>query len=424
MKTRDTAPRCPVTSQSFFDPEVQRYPFDLYRHLRREAPVFWSGELKCFVVTSYSLINDVIRDTDVYSSLGTQDLIVNEVAAERIRAIRAAGYPQVPFLATNDPPSHGMYRRLTNKLFHARRIGAMQTHVELLVERLHASMAASGGGEFMGSLATPLPVMVIADLLGVPSDDWRRYRAWGDAYVAPMNGVISVEREIECAQLGRDYQDYFAAVIADRRANPRDDLISEMVHTPIPGEERTMNVPELLAAIQQFLVAGGETTTYALGNGMVLLAQDPELAAQLRASDTRLQTFVEEVLRLRSPSQGVYRRVLADTVLGGVKIPMGSFVNIRIAAANRDESVFEDADRLDVDRRNSIRHLSFGGGIHTCMGAKLARIELVCAFQRFLDKSHIELNEAAGGYAYFPSTFFMGFEHLHLTLKSREARDK
>jgi cytochrome P450 len=421
MKATDSAPKCPVASQSFFDPEVQRYPFELYRHLRREKPVFWSDELKCFVVTTYSLINEVIRDTDVYSSLGTQDLIVNEAAAARIRAIRAAGYPQVPFLATNDPPGHGMYRRLTNKLFHARRIGAMQTNVEALVNRLHAAMAASGGGEFMAGFATPLPVMVIADLLGVPSADWRTYRAWGDAYVAPMNGVISVEREIECAQLGRDYQDYFVGVIADRRANPRDDLISEMVHTPIPGEDRTMDVPELLAAIQQFLVAGGETTTYALGNGMLILAQNPELAERLRASETRLQTFVEEVLRLRSPSQGLYRRVLKDTVLGGVKIPIGSFVNIRIAAANRDETIFEDADTLDIDRRNSIRHLAFGSGIHTCMGAKLARIELVCAFQQFLSKSAVELNETAGGYAYFPSTFFMGFEHLHLTVKPREA---
>ena len=139
MKQADSPPQCPVPSQSFFDPQVQRYPFDLYRYLRHEKPVFWSDELKCFVVTTYALINEVIRDTGTYSSLGTQDLIVNEAAAERIRAIRASGYPQVPFLATNDPPGHGIYRRLTNKLFHARRIAAMQTSVEALVEKLHAA---------------------------------------------------------------------------------------------------------------------------------------------------------------------------------------------------------------------------------------------------------------------------------------------
>jgi cytochrome P450 len=193
-----------------------------------------------------------------------------------------------------------------------------------------------------------------------------------------------------------------------------------MVHTPIPGEERTMNVPELLSAIQQFLVAGGETTTYALGNGMLIIAHDVGLAERLRGSDQRLQTFVEEVLRLRSPTQGIFRRVLKQAVLGGVEIPVGSFVNIRLAAANRDERIFDNPDELDIDRGNSARHLSFGSGIHTCMGAQLARIELMSTFRRFLDHSDVRVNEAAGGYQYFPSTFFLGFEHLHLTFRDRQ----
>jgi cytochrome P450 len=408
-------------SDSFLFPVEQSCPFTLYKRLREEAPVAWSEQLGCFVVTSLELINQVIAETHIYSSRGTQDVIVNAEAADRIRAIRASGHPTVPFLATNDPPDHGTYRKLINKLFDARRMRAMQGDVETLVNRLHGAMAAKGGGDFMAEFATPLPVMVIADLLGVPSEDWRTFRVWGDAYVAPMNGIISVEREIECAKQLRDYQDYFVAAIEDRRANPRDDLISELVHTPFPGEERTMDVPELLSAIQQFLVAGGETTTYSLGSGVLLLAEQPELAEAVRGDPKKLQTFVEEVLRLRSPSQGIYRVTLEDAVLGGVAIPKGSFVNIRLASANRQESLFKEPDRLDLERGNAARHLAFGSGIHTCMGAQLARIELQSAFRHIVQHSDLAIDAQAGGYAYFPSTFFMGLEHLHVTMRARDA---
>jgi cytochrome P450 len=411
---------CPV-EDNFLFPTEQPCPFDLYRQLREQAPVMWSAQMQCFVVSTYELISEVIRDTHIFSSRGTQNLIVNADAAEQIEAIRATGYPTVPFLVTNDPPDHGAYRKMIGKLFDARRMRAMQVQVDALIGQLYADFAANGGGEFMSAVATPLPVMVVADLLGVPSSDWRIFRAWGDAYVAPMNGVITPDREIECARQLRDYQDYFVAAIEERRANPRDDLISELVHTPLTGHDRTLDIPELLSAIQQFLVAGGETTTYALGSGMLLLAQQPDLAEALRHDPKRLQTFVEEVLRLRSPTQGIYRLTVQDTILGGVAIPRGSFVNIRLAAANRDETVFGEADQLDIDRANSARHIAFGSGIHTCMGAQLARIELVSAFQQFLAQADLALDEAAGGFAYFPSTFFMGLDHLFLTLTPRAA---
>ncbi|HLY56242.1 MAG TPA: cytochrome P450 [Stellaceae bacterium] len=401
---------------SFFDPAIQQYPFDHYRTLRQEKPVCWVDELNCFMVTTYELISAVIRDTDTYSSLGTQDMIVNESVADEIRRIRASGYPVVPFLATNDPPDHGVYRRLVMQLFSPRRMRGMQESVDRLVETLFRPLAEAGGGDFMKGFATPLPVMVIAELLGVPAAMWPTFRAWGDAYVAPMNGVISPEREVECAQLGRDYQDYFIKAMEERRARPRDDLITELVLTPIPGEDRTMNVPELLSATQQFLVAGGETTTYALGNGILILAQQPALAAELRANPDRVPAFVEEVLRTRSPTQCIYRRVSRDTELNGVKIPKGSFVNVRLGAGNRDETVFTDPEAFDTARKNVTRHLAFGGGIHTCMGATLARMELTAAFARILAEVDVRIDEAAGGCAYFPSVFFMGLEHLHVSL--------
>lgn len=409
----------PVVDTSFLFPTRQDDPFALYRDLRRDAPVAWSSEMGCFVVSTHELILQVIADTQTYSSRGTQDVIVNDAARDRILAIRASGHPTVPFLATNDPPEHGKYRKLVSQLFNPRRMRAMQGGIDRLVGNLLDGFLAKRGGDFMADFAMPLPVMVIAELLGVPVEEWRTYRAWGDAYVAPMNGVISVEREIECAELLREYQEYFVAQIEARRSRPRDDLITELATVEIPGEGRTMDIPEMLSAIQQFLVAGGETTTYSLGSGMLLLATRPDLADALRADPDKVPPFVEEMLRLRSPTQGVIRLTTRDTQLAGVDIPKGSFVNIRLASANRDETLFAHPDSLDLERRNAMRHIAFGSGIHTCMGAQLARMELATSFRHILDRTTFVLDEQAGGFQWFESSFFMGLAHLRLRMEGR-----
>lgn len=405
-----------IDDYSFFDPKVQREPFDLYAMLRAERPVWYSDELGCFVVSRHKLIKEVLEDYETFSSIDANSgLIVNDCAAARIRELRAEGCPQVPYLATNDPPTHGPYRKLTAELFSRERINGMQPDVERIVAMLMDPMLKRGGGEFMAEFAEPLPLAVIANLLGVPLELVPEYKKWTNAYVEPLGRMLSPEREIECAELTLEYQRYFIAEIEKRRKEPRGDLLTQLINAEVPGEDRTMDIPELLAAVQQFLVAGGETTTYTIGNGLLAMIQHPAAMEPLRGDDRRLRNFIEEVLRTRSPSQGLYRIVKKDTEIGGVPVPKGSVVNVRIGAGNRDETVFDAGERFDPERRNLSKHLSFGVGLHFCMGAQLSRNEIFAAYRKLLDEtSAVRIDEAKGGYAYFESTFFMGFQYFHV----------
>ncbi|MBI1181093.1 MAG: cytochrome P450 [Alphaproteobacteria bacterium] len=415
-------PNARIADYSFLDPKVQREPFDFYRLLRHEQPVMWSDEMRCFVVSRYETIWKVLRDTETFTSIGVNgdSVIVNESVADRIRELRASGYPSVPHLVTNDPPDHGKYRKLWMGLFSQKHIAALQPSVDRIIDSLLTPFVTKGGGDFMAEFAVPVPVAVMADFLGIPLDLVPTYRTWTDAYVDPLSGMLSPEREIECAELTLDFQRFFVEEIEKRRREPRDDGITKLIHEPVPGEDRTMDTAELLAAIQQFLVAGGETTTFTLGSGVLILAQRPDLAEALQEDPKRLINFTEEVLRLRSPSQGLYRAATKDTEIEGVAIPKGAIVNVRIGAANRDEAIFEDADEMHLDRRNAARHLTFGSGVHTCLGAQLARMEVNTTFSRLLSQvRNIRVDEAAGGYDYFPSVFFMGLSRLHLAFDPR-----
>lgn len=404
---------------SLLDPAVQRCPFEFYRHLRQESPVYWAEDIRCFIVSTYALAKTVFEDTATFSSRNVNRRIVNADAVERVQVLRASGYPRVPFLATNDPPTHSAYRHLSAKIFTSKRIFDMRKKVEPIVSELFEPFVANAGGDFMRDFAIPLPLMTVADLLGIPRDPETvaKYRLWSDATIGPLNGVISAEQEIGYAEDILEYQAFFIDIINDRIKRPREDLITEMINAEVPGEGRRMDMAELLSAIQQWLVAGGETTTYTLGSGMLLLAQRPELLEALRESDDRVKNFAEEVLRTQSPSQGLLRVVLKDTVLDGVQIPAGSLVSVRIGAANRDERVFADGEALDVCRANAKAHLSFGVGIHFCMGAPLARMELFSAFRRFAHSGlRIDVDEASGGFGYVPSLFFLALNRLHLKL--------
>ena len=401
---------------SFFDLDVQREPFAFYKALRKTAPVFKSDELNCYVVSRNTLIRDVLADHETFSNIDANSgFIINQEVAEEIRALRAKGYPQVPFLATNDPPTHTVYRKIFSEVLSRASMTALQPSIDELVEQLLAPMLTRGGGNFVGEFAELLPIMVIARMLGAPMERVADYKAWNDAYAAPLSGMLSPERELECAQLTLDYQQFFEAELEQRRIEPRDDVLTQLVQFEVPGENRLLDMPELLAAVQQLVVAGGETTTFTLGNGLLMLIQDPALLARVREDTNNLRVFIEEVLRLQSPSQGLYRIVLKDTEIGGVPIPKGSVVNVRIGAGNRDEAAFDAPDQLDLKRRAPTRHLSFGVGLHFCMGAQLARAELMTTFQRLLSHvQHLSLDEDAGGYDYFPSVFFHGLEKLHV----------
>lgn len=406
----------PANRPSFADRAIQRSPFDAYDQLRAESPVYFAPEMNAFVVTRADLIQQVLDSPSVFSNRAMDVSVINESVGDQVRAIRGQGYAPVPYMSTGDPPDHTHYRRMAVKLFDPRRIRGLQGDIDAMGRGLIDPLVAKGGGEFMREVAMPLPVMVVASLLGVPPEDWKRFRYWGDAHVAVVSRTVTPEQEIECAKASLEFQAYMLPVIQDRRRERRADLISDLVHTPIQELDRLLDDGELLSAIRQFMVAGGETTTYSMGSGILMLAQDRALYDRLRADEALIPKFVEEVLRMRSPSQGIFRLVLSDTRIGDVAIPKGAFVHIRLAAGNRDEQLFDNPHELRFDRKNGNRHMAFGGGIHICLGSQLARAELVTVFQKMIRETTIALDEAAGGFDYIESKMFMGLSDLHLKL--------
>ena len=414
--------KCPADFD-FFSPEVIESPFEFYQAVRREAPVYQLPGTDIFMLSRWEDIRQVNRDTETFSN-NFQDLLKGPDPSPEAAEIYAGGYEQPPTLLTLDPPEHKVFRSLINKVFSARRVEKMHDYIEQVVDELIDGFIDKGECEFVQDFATPLPVYVIADQLGVPRKDLRRIKAWSDAFASRLGGMASAEEEIENARLIVEYQHYLADIIADRRANPQDDMISDLANNTIKHAdgERLMTVEELLSMIEQLLVAGNETTTSATTGGLLSLIQLSDQLQQLLDDPGMIDNAVEEILRLESPSAGLWRVVTKDTEIQGVQIPRGSLLQLRYAAANRDERVFDNPEIMDVCRKNADEHIAFGYGTHFCPGAFLGRKEMQVAFQRILQRmTNIRLAEGKNDLTHWPNMVLRGLKELHITFDKREA---
>jgi cytochrome P450 len=374
----------PLAEYNPFDPELLDQPFAYYAALRRHAPVYLDPLTGFFMVSTYAEICEVVRRPEVFSNrfgaaLGGGG---REPRAE-VAEVMAGGWRPVDTMLTADPPEHKRFRGLVNKAFLPRRVNGLVPAMEAISAELIDRFHARGAVELVGEYAVPLPLTVIADQLGVPRADLARFKVWSDAFVAQLSGLATPESELDSARKIVEFQHYFAAKLEERRAAPRDDILSDLVNARLEGE-RPLDVAESLSILQQLLVAGNETTASAIAEGMLLLATHPDQLARVKADPGLIPNLVEEVLRLATPTANMFRVVLADAEVAGVAIPKGSIVFLRYASANRDEKVFAEPDRFDVGRANAGEHLAFGLGIHFCLGAMLARAELGVAFRQLL----------------------------------------
>lgn len=378
-----------AVTQTLADPEVQQSPFAFYRWLRDEAPVFFDPQLKMYVISQYEDIRSILRDPVLFSSrVGTA--MVGGMRQEVKDVFEKEGWGERrEVLLTNDPPDHTHYRKLVDRAFTPTRVRKMEPYIESVAETLVDGIAQRGGGDLIADFAVPVPLTVIANELGIAQQHLARFKQWSDAAVAPLSRNISLEDEIAAARLVNEMLHYFAEVIADREQLPCDDLISDLVHAKA---EVHVSTKELLSILQSLLVAGNETTTNAIGAGLLILVQSPELIGQLHHDNEKIEAFVEEVLRLEAPVQGLLRITTADTTISGTDIPAGSLLALRYGSANRDERQFPEPDRLDLSRRRAASHLSFGSGIHHCIGAFLSRRELYYAIRAVVTRfSKVEL---------------------------------
>ena len=403
------------------DPAVQQCPYELYKALRASAPLYKMPSTGFRLVTNYALAREVIRAPDHYlSSVSPMALSDDGIPQEIIDIYETGGWLPLASCSTSDAPQHPRVRGFLEKLFTAERVRAVTPTIDAIAESLLDELAGQSKIEFVQDFAHPLPMMVIAALLGVPQADIAQFKIWSDAIVEPFSMMASPERRIECARLVVEMQTYFADMVADRQKNPGEDLISQAIaYRDAAGEPFTMQ--ELMTIITiDLLASGNETTTAAIGSGMKLLVENPDVVADITADAALIPNFAEEVLRLESPAQGMFRRCAAASTLAGETLQEGDLLNIRFGAANRDEAQFPNPDAIDLHRTKPGSHLAFGMGRHVCVGAALARQEIVSAFRAICRRyDRFELNAGEPEPRYQPSLFGRNLLSLPIKWSSR-----
>lgn len=354
--------------------EFLRDPYPTLRQLQAEAPVYWSEAVGAWIITRYDDVLVTFRDVAHFSNEGRLGRAIDHLPPEQ-RANFGAFHEHyaTKSLLHSDPPDHTRLRSLMNKAFTPRVIEAMRPRIQTLIDELLDRALSSGQMDLIRDLASPLPALVIAEILGVPPADCPLFKSWSDDILAFQGVNRPTLAALERSQCGLvAMRAYLGDLIADRRRQPHADLLSQLVAAGT--DQGTLSEAELLATCVTLLVAGHETTTSLIGNGLLTLLSHPEQLEQLRADPTLMPAAIEEILRYESPVARQPRRITQEVTLGGQLLRAGQMAFQFLNAANRDPAYFAEPDQFDLRRRNN-RHLAFGQGIHFCLGAPLARVE-------------------------------------------------
>jgi cytochrome P450 len=417
----------------FSDPGLIADPYPFYEYLRAKCPVAYVPSSGVVAVTGYAELSAVYRDSATFSavnsSLGPFPLpfeVTGGDISEQIESHRDQ-FPMSEHLVSFDPPKHTAHRALLNGLFTPKRLKENEEFMWHLADQLIDEFVADGKAEFVSAYGQPFPLLVIADLLGVPESDHSMFRQL-------LAGKGPAE-DPEWAQHGEDgsvnmnplaYLDkWFTKYINERRSEPSQGVLAEMATQRFPDG----SLPEVvdLVRIATFLfIAGHETTARLLSSALRVLAEDPALQDTLRRNRDRIPNFVEEMLRLESPIKSDFRLTRVTTTLGGVALPAGTTVMLLPGAANRDPAHFECPAELRVDRPNARQNVAFARGVHSCPGGPLARIEGRVTIERILDRlKDIRLDEEQHGpagqrhFTYVPLYILRGLEALHLEFATK-----
>ena len=405
---------------------IRNNPFPFYRALRKEQPVYYDPGLDLYLVTRYDDCKTVLHD-DVTFSLehGYQDRYGGENLAEFIEIMEREGGGFIRDLAI-DPPGHTRLRKLTEKAFTAHRVKDLEPRIRRIVVDLVEAMADRGACDGILDFSGPLTAHIICEQLGF---DWNevghaKVAAWTKAVLDQIGRMQDREAMLENAKVMCELQNYIARYVDLRTAEPREDMISDLVHAEIPGQENPrLSRTEQISLIRGFLIAGNDTTATAIANLLLVLATTPGLADQLYEevdNERVMMRFVEELLRLLPPVHGLFRTAMKDTVLGGTKIPAMSQLCILYASANDDDSHFPDPRKLDIERPNLGTHVTFGSGIHRCVGLALARMEIKVAAQEVIRRlKDFHLAMPVEELTYQPTLASQTVEKLPLTFRRR-----
>ncbi len=385
------------------DPRFLENPYPAYRQIQQQPGLTLNAN-GSLLVSRYAEVRSILGDkkfghNTFWSEEGKLWLEQNP-AAEM----------QTHWMLLKNPPDHRRLRRLVETAFTPAKIRALEPRIEALTQELLEGLRKKSDFDLMSEFAIPLPITVIAELLGIPETDRSSFKDWADALAPTLEMAgISPEQMNAANRAAAQMRDYLRMLAEKRRLEPQDDLITALVR----AEGDKLSLDELYGTCHLLLIAGHETTTNLIGNGMLALLKNPEQLEQLRNNPDLLDNAIEELLRFDAPVQFTSRVALEDAELKGLALPKGSWVTLMLGAANRDPLEFENPDALELSRVG-VRPLSFGHGIHFCLGAPLARAEARAAFRALLELETLELG--GGEYRYKFLLTLRGLEHLHLQL--------
>ncbi|OBI92626.1 cytochrome P450 [Mycobacterium asiaticum] len=393
-----------------FDDGSIQDPYPLYERMRGRGPVHRIGESGFYAVCGWDAVSEAISRTEDFSSNLTATMLYTPQGTVVPFEMDGLGGP-THVLATADDPRHALHRKLLVRYLAAKRVAALERFVTQTAERLWQDALSDGRIEWMGAVANRLPMMVVAELIGLPEADVDQLVRWGYAATQLLEGLAEPEQlaaaGVSVMELSKYISDQFARAASD----PQDNLLGELASACAAGELDTVTAQVMMITL---FAAGGESTASLLGSAAAILADRADIADRLRQQPALLGAFIEETLRFEPPFRGHYRHVLRDTTLAGMNLAAGSRLVLLWGAANRDPDRFEAPGQFQLDRAEGRNHLSFGRGAHFCVGAALARLEARIVLRLLLDRSSSIRAVEVGRWV--PSILVRRLERLELSV--------
>jgi len=409
-----------VEDYSFLDPMTNSDPYELYGVLHNQSPVYQIPEVGIYVITKYEDIRMALKDFETFSSdvsVATRGEFSN---LHQSILIDGGGWEHVQTLQRTDPPKHRRYRKLVDRVFTKKRVDELLPHLDEVVNELIDNFIERGSCDFNDEFAMRMPGIIIAEQLGLSRDNVSTFKKWADSMLGASRAPVATEQEVtENAKIELEAQLFLSEVFESRRKDPKEDLMSALVHSHGDDEE-PLSMHELQNLMHQLITGGYETTQSAINHGMWCLVRFPEIAEKLYNDEALLKPFIEEVLRWESPVQFLLRRTTKDAEVSGTIIPEGSMVMMGYGPANRDENKFECPHQFQLERKGVGSHLAFGSGAHHCPGALLGRQEMIRSFKFLVERmKNIKLAKPLPEPVHNFSMFFMPMKDFHIEFEKR-----
>ena len=409
-----------VENYSFLDPMTNSDPYELYGVLHNQSPVYQIPEVGIYVITKYEDIRMALKDFETFSSdvsVATRGEFSN---LHQSILIDGGGWEHVQTLQRTDPPKHRRYRKLVDRVFTKKRVDELLPHLDEVVNELIDNFIERGSCDFNNEFAMRMPGIIIAEQLGLSRDNVSTFKKWADSMLGASRAPVATEEEVtENAKIELEAQLFLSEVFESRRKDPKEDLMSALVHSHGDDEE-PLSMHELQNLMHQLITGGYETTQSAINHGMWCLVRFPDIAEKLYSDEALLKPFIEEVLRWESPVQFLLRRTTKDAEVSGTIIPAGSMVMMGYGPANRDEAKFECPHQFELERKGVGSHLAFGSGVHHCPGALLGRQEMIRSFKFLVERmKNIKLAKPLPEPVHNFSMFFMPMKDFHIEFEKR-----